>query len=598
MDWAALVLAETGFHGASGSILAVWLWGVPDGVPLGVIPVSRQPLRSVQFDPANPLWILTSGDDGYARVFNINTSTEVGYADAEDASLEDAAFSPNGKLIAVAGNEGDAQIYFVGKQERKPVAFKQFGAAFNKDGSKVTSVAFDPSGTRVMTTDTGGYAEWFYATSPSHANIDQLEEPDYNSLTTGAFSPSGGFILTGGDDGTARIWNLDSDQPFVSLAGHEGPINALAINKAGRILITASVDGTARIWSTEPIDERKLLLDQTDDVCSVAFSPTNLHLLAAGADNGTVSLWNTSTGSQLARWSTGSDYCASAQFSHNGQFLVTTDGTQQARIWAVAHLAMPVATLDLDNYPACTNPAGSNNPGINHAIFSPNGKYVVTADEDGSACVWMASRAATYRPIWKLISDSSGAPSAIEWAVFSPDSSKVLTSSDDGTAQIWDVQTRKLSQVLLEPTGAEISSAWFSPDDGGRLVVTSSDDGTSRVWNATTGGQVEVLAEPNGDQVANANFSPNGQFIVTCSGSIHVWSVATGQLLTTFPYGDDLTDCEFSTNGSQIAAGGDGGQIRIFGTALAGSIKQLEQIAQQRVTRGLTPAEKQRYGIS
>ena len=311
----------------------VWLWGVPDGVPLGVIPVSRQPLRSVQFDPANPLWILTSGDDGYARVFNINTSTEVGYADAEDASLEDAAFSPNGKLIAVAGNEGDAQIYFVGKQERKPVAFKQFGAAFNKDGSKVTSVAFDPSGTRVMTTDTGGYAEWFYATSPSHANIDQLEEPDYNSLTTGAFSPSGGFILTGGDDGTARIWNLDSDQPFVSLAGHEGPINALAINKAGRILITASVDGTARIWSTEPIDERKLLLDQTDDVCSVAFSPTNLHLLAAGADNGTVSLWNTSTGSQLARWSTGSDYCASAQFSHNGQFLVTTDGTQQARIW-------------------------------------------------------------------------------------------------------------------------------------------------------------------------------------------------------------------------------------------------------------------------
>ena len=145
----------------------------------------------------------------------------------------------------------------------------------------------------------------------------------------------------------------------------------------------------------------------------------------------------------------------------------------------------------------------------------------------------MATSATTYRPIWKLISDSSGAPSAIEWAVFSPDSSKVLTSSDDGTAQIWDVQTRKLSQVLLEPTGAEISSAWFSPDDGGRLVVTSSDDGTSRVWNATTGGQVEVLAEPNGDQVANANFSPNGQFIVTCSGSIHVWSVATGQLLTT-----------------------------------------------------------------
>ncbi len=175
-------------------------------------------------------------------------------------------------------------------------------------------------------------------------------------------------------------------------------------------------------------------------------------------------------------------------------------------------------------------------------------------------------------------------------AVFSPDSSEVLTSSEDGTAQIWDVQTDQLRQVLLEPSGEGISSARFSAN--GRLVVTSSDDGTSRIWNAATGRQIEVLAEPNRDQVTNASFSPNGQLVVTCSGSINVWSVATGELLTTFPYGDDVEDCEFSADGSQIATGGDGGQIRIFSTALAGSVKQLEQIAQQRVTRGLTPADE------
>jgi hypothetical protein len=68
--------------------------------------------------------------------------------------------------------------------------------------------------------------------------------------------------------------------------------------------------------------------------------------------------------------------------------------------------------------------------------------------------------------------------------------------------------------------------------------------------------------------------------------------------LTTYPYGTNLFDCEFSADGTQIATGGNEGEIRIFGTALAGSIKQLERIAQQEVTRGLTPAEKHRYGIS
>ena len=100
------------------------------------------------------------------------------------------------------------------------------------------------------------------------------------------------------------------------------------------------------------------------------------------------------------------------------------------------------------------------------------------------------------------------------------------------------------------------------------------------------GRQIEVLPEPNRDQVTHASFSPNGRLVVTCSGSIHVWSAATGQLLITFPYGDNVEDWKFSPDGSQIATGGDGGQIRIFSTALAGSIKQLEQIARQRVTGG------------
>ncbi len=166
-----------------------------------------------------------------------------------------------------------------------------------------------------------------------------MQEPDYNALTTGAFSPGGGFIITGGDDGTARVWDLDSGQPFVSFAGHQGPISALAVNNAGTAVITASADGTAKVWSTQPSASASFYSTRPTTCVASPYSPTNPYLLAVGADNGTVTLWNTRTRSQIARWSTRSDKCASAEFSHSGRFLVTTDGTQKARIWALSNPA-------------------------------------------------------------------------------------------------------------------------------------------------------------------------------------------------------------------------------------------------------------------
>ena len=72
--------------------------------------------------------------------------------------------------------------------------------------------------------------------------------------------------------------------------------------------------------------------------------------------------------------------------------------SQKAQIRAIAQPAKPVAVLNLGNYPTFTNPASPNVSGIFQAVFSPNGKYIVTADYDGSACVWLATSASTYRP--------------------------------------------------------------------------------------------------------------------------------------------------------------------------------------------------------
>jgi WD40 repeat protein len=117
-------------------------------------------------------------------------------------------------------------------------------------------------------------------------------------------------------------------------------------------------------------------------------------------------------------------------------------------------------------------------------------------------------------------------------------------------------------------------------------VVTASNDGTARIWDAATGRLLHTLSGPGLTPVYNAAFSHDGKQIVTCSGSAAViWSSA-GQQLTEYQ-GNSLSDCEFSPNGSEIVTAGGDGYTRIFSTELAGSLAQIERIAQQRLH--LTP---------
>jgi uncharacterized caspase-like protein len=116
-------------------------------------------------------------------------------------------------------------------------------------------------------------------------------------------------------------------------------------------------------------------------------------------------------------------------------------------------------------------------------------------------------------------------------AVFSPDGKWVLTASSDKTARIYDVSSGREVHVLSGHT-EWVRSAVFSPD--GKWALTASDDRTARIYDVSSGREVRVLSEHT-DRVRSAVFSPDNKYILT-TGADHktiLWDAATGKALYT-----------------------------------------------------------------
>jgi WD domain, G-beta repeat len=103
---------------------------------------------------------------------------------------------------------------------------------------------------------------------------------------------------------------------------------------------------------------------------------------------------------------------------------------------------------------------------IYSAQFSPDGQRVVTASRDKTARVWDAATG-------KQIGEPMKHEGEVNSAQFSPDGQRVVTASSDKTARVWDAATGKQIGEPMKHED-EVLSAQFSPD-GQRVVTASAD---------------------------------------------------------------------------------------------------------------------------
>lgn len=578
-----------GHYIAIGTAFGIYLYNAVSFEEIWFLPTNK-PVDEVAISPDNQqIAYITRGDALYFVPLDFPNRTQP-WLTTVGERYNRLRWSPNGKLIAVGMPSGKQLLILDPSTGRQVYTFNQVSLIFwgpgadsftinSPSGAQVIDLqtgaarysipdgsvpmALSPNGRQILRVAGGPEAEYFtiqdiQATSPS---LQLRAGAEWISPVSAAWSPDGTLVTVGqgvweGAVLPTTVWDVRTGQRLFEQSS--GAFES-AFSPDSQVLFTASPDAVIA-WdahSGQVLRRIEGFKAWYNHITTAVWSPDG-HMLALGAENGDVTLWDMTGREVLDTIKTHQSTVADLQWSEGGHKLIINDseyGEHDSYIYdmterkVIAHITAP------DLFPLAWPPDDSS-------IYATEAVEVKGSSEPPVFHMQMHDLASD-RILWAM--DSASAPE-IFW---SPDGTEMLTRE----AQALVRRSPKTGAVFgrLASPGYDNRIISIFPDGRRLLMLTKANQ--VAIWDMRAGQILQdfqaagITRTPNQAYIYPAA-SPDGTMvaIVDDNRTIHIVDVATGARLKEF---DDahrayITSLIWSPDGTMLLSAGDDSVVRIW----------------------------------
>lgn len=279
------------------------------------------------------------------------------------------AITQDGKYILSGGQDTTIRLWDImeEKELHKFVGHEGpvYGLVMMPDGKRFVSIADKDLAVKIWDLETRSLIS---SLAPNSAHVNAV-----------AVSSDQRYIVTGGDDGIARFWDIDRGINLRTLKLPHS-VYSLMISPDNRYMLCGSKLqplstqlGVITVWDFELGILLKTLEGHKGHVTALAMTADSRFILSGGQD-GFVHLWDLETGTQLKTMTGHKSAILMIHVTNDGQHIITGSGDETVRAWVLRGGVL------LQNLTHTEN--------VHSMAVSPDGRHVITGSVDGLVEIW------------------------------------------------------------------------------------------------------------------------------------------------------------------------------------------------------------------